>query len=335
MDELIPTFPRQVAIPHRILCYEKDDFYSYINRVNGVIKKIYFSILSCSKDNSFTDTKIDKIFFDLDSPTSLINARKLSEYCNKNNYRHTVIFSTGGFWVYIRTKNYENLINPKHALKQSQLAVANELNMTVGNEKECDIDHHIIGDICRVGRMPGTYDINRKLYCISLSKEEIQLTKEEIKKLAIKQRNKIFWYGQDALDISIHDSKFTPDEYIEMPEYEYNYQNSDNLSNFFPPCIIDILNDVESKGNWRGRWLVTLFMKEKGFPYKLTKDIARKYFSKRPRTDSLGNNYNHWLKVKCLDLVYNNPELIFPSCETLFTEGFCKGKCKFYNSLYK
>lgn len=338
MKELIATFPRQIACPERITCLTEKEFYEKISFYNGIKPKIYFALYKSNEFGSFKSktwvTEIDKISFDLDSKSSVESAKRMSDWCLKENIRHCIVFSTGGLWIHILTKNFSSLKYPKTALKESQRFVAKEVGLTIGNEKSCDIDHHIIGDIARVSRMPGTLDTARGLYAQSIKREDL-IDLDHLKTLAREQRLKIHWYGKEKFDIS----KFDKDVYIEpfdIPElgsFAIELEDSEKLVAKFPPCIIQILKKPEI-ATWRGRWLACLYLRERGFTPTMCDGVCREYFSKGKRTDDLVNNYNHFRKVKVLELVYGDQTLFFPKCELLYEEGWCPGKCEYYNKLY-
>jgi hypothetical protein len=237
-------------------------------------------------------------------------------------------------WIHIKTINGDKLKNPKYALKNAQEFIAKENALSIGKDpKVDDIDFHIIGDIARVSRCPGTLDINRNIYCQSITKESLNYSLETLKTLAKKQSNIIYWYGENLLDISKFDT-ISDKIVLDIPTADYEYKNFDGILDL-PPCIQDILDNKNEKGNWRGRWLVTLYLKELGFPRNFVDNLAKKHFGRVKRTDILCTNYAHYNMVKCLNLVYSDGNLIFPSCEKMFSEGFCDGKCKFKDKLYR
>ncbi len=243
------------------------------------------------------------------------------------------VLSTGGCWVHIQAKNFQSLKYPKTALKSCQKFITTKLNLSIGNNPHNDdIDFHIIGDIARVSRMPGSYDTNRKIYAQSIKRNQLTTIKD-LQQLAKKQNNKIYWYGDDKIDISKFDSEPINCN-IDIPEYDYDYDKLDIMKNI-PPCIIDILTNKDNKGDWRGRWMTTLYFKEKGYPKSMINKIAEQFFKPVVRYDALKNNYNHWVKVNCMNLVYGNEELIFPNCAKIYEEGYCHGKCKHYETIYK
>ena len=332
MKDLLTNFPMQVAFPERITVFSMSEFFEIVNKYNGIKSKMYFSLYNCTDDGRFINPIIDKIAFDLDYKGALESARKLSKYCMDNNLKHTVIFSTGGFWVYIKSKEVR-LDYPKDALKNIQHDIAKRVGLSIGEPKDSDIDHHIIGDIARVSRMPGTLDVHRQLYAQSITQEMLQLTLEEIKILAKIQNTNMYWYGEKLLDLKPYDD--TPIKIkTEIPELDIIMNTDDEFLNKLPPCIIKILSQKEF-GTWKGRWLAVLYLKERGFPINIVEKICEKYFGKMPRDDNLRNNWEHMKKVRTVDLVFRRNDQVMPDCETLYRENWCPGKCKYHNKLYR
>jgi len=334
MDELIKYYPRQLAYPERTLCANRSLFIAKANSLNGVKQKLYFSLYNCDDKGQFTNPLIDKISFDFDNDKCFDNVLRLATYCNQMNYRYTIVFSTKGFWVHILTKNYGELKYPKDALRQAQEFIIKEVGFIYNKTVNSDIDFHIIGDIARVSRMVGSKDTKRQLYCISVQEKEM-ISYEYVKTLSKKQRIDIYWNNSNYFDIRPFDNKIFKDYgFFDMPLIKCEINVEDKLVKILPPCVQDMLLK-QDKATYRGRFLYTLYMKELGFNKETTDELANKYFSLFERTDELRNNYVHYQRVKCLDLVYGNDRLFFPNCETLFQEGFCGGKCNLYNRLYK
>jgi len=334
MKELLKYYPRQVAYPERRTCLNEKQFFNSLNSLNNVKPRLYFSLYNCESDGSFLNPLIDKISFDFDNERCFDNVMKMIDYCDNHNYRYCIVFSTKGFWVHVLTKNYKDLNYPKDALRQSHEFIIKEIGYKYNKTTDSDIDFHIIGDIARVSRMIGTRDTRRNLFCISIKKEEM-ISYDYVKELSKKQRFDIFWNNSDYFDIKPFDNKvFKEHKFMDLPLIKCEINVDDKIVQILPPCVQDMLLKQE-KATYRGRFLFTIYMRELGFNKITTDELARKYFSLYKRTDELDNNYEHYQKVHCLDLAYANERQFFPNCETLFGEGFCNGRCKYYNKLYK
>lgn len=330
---LTKYFPRQIASPIRKTFRSQKKFYEFFNAINGMKPKIYFSLYNCNQFGKFSDPKLDKIAFDIDSDDAINVLKKIEDYCSKNNYKRTYVYSTGGFWAYIFTKKYDALKYPKNALKISQQYICKQANLSydLRNNKgiidphKNDIDFHIIGDIARVARMPGSYDIKRQRFCIPISIEDIELGEEHIKKKSRQQTFKFSIYGKKLFDISKFDEQPEIVEEHDIPEFEYSYKR-----NGMPPCVWSWITERE-EATYRARYFATVWLKESGWTKSMVRDLLKKHYQDFPRTDGLENNWEHYKKVKVLDLVFGK-ETTFPSCSKLFQEGLCKGKCKYFGN---
>jgi len=335
MNELIKHFPREVAVPYRIKCETEQDFFRVLDRYNGKRKKIYFSVYDCSED-----IKIDKIAFDLDSKKSLGNLIKLHKWCMKYDYKHLMIFSTGGFWCYVFTKNYNKLQDKKGALANAQDYICEKVGLTIydRNEKGVvdpyinDVDFHLIGDIRRVGRMPNTLDKVRGIFAIPLQAADLYTGIDHIKAKAKKQCFKYVYYGNKYFDIGKYDGHRKSSIPIsEMENYTIDLSHAEKIITLFPPCVQCWLMKPEM-GTWEARFNFAVFCRDFGISKESCDALAKKYFTKAPRKDGMKNNYEHFIKVKALSFAYSTNTL-FPDCDTLALKGLCPKKCKHYNNL--
>lgn len=316
--ELIPQFPLEIAIPYRFIVNTKQEFINRINMYNGY-KRIFYSLYS--KQHLI----IDKVFLDLDSNKSYDNVIKLHNWCTEKDYKHSVIFSGGGFHFYFYT-NKKEYKNPKLMLLQTQHKIAQINNLSIGDPVNSDIDNHIVGDIARVVTLPGSYNIKRRKYAQSLSESELMSGIENIKQNN-RQSFTIHTYGSKLLNLE--DFAF---DVIEENVENYNnidiklQENNKDIKDL-PKCLHQILLDVNSLDDWRGRWIATCLLQEHGYTNDAIDKLAKKYFSAIKRTDNYRNNYEHWKKVKVLE--YSERQ-ICPSCDILIREGRCPKKCRWY-----
>ena len=275
MKELIKYFPRQVSFPQRVTCDTEDEFYKFMDKLNGIKRKLYYSLYNCNNEGKFNNAMIDKIAFDLDSEMSFDNVKKLNKYCVEKNLKHIMIFSTGGFWFYIFTKNYQSINNKKDALGNAQRHIANECGLSIGDEKVADIDHHIISDIARVGRMPNTYDIPRQMYCIPIYESDLRKGMEDLKKEAKKQRFHFEYYGEGLLDMKQFDYANEKIR-VDIPDGDYDYEKSeDSALKTLYPCVMEWLTITE-KATWKARWYATLWFRDMGYPRSFVEKLMKK-----------------------------------------------------------
>jgi len=337
MFDLIKYWNHQVAFPERVTVKNKEQMFSLLNKVNKIKNKIYFSLYDCDDNGKFSKPHIDKIALDLDSFKSFENIKASHYKLMKMNRKHLMIFSTGGFWLYEFTKNYDNLKYPNSALLNAIESVLKELNLTMGNEKVCDTDHHCV-DIARVARFPNSFDKKRGIYCIPITEEDLEKGFDWIKEKAKKPCYEFIYYGEELIDMIPFDSERKKVYNVEMPEWDVDdstFKNiSDNIISDFPPCMKRILLE-DNIDTYDNRYLFALYCHEIGLPAAICNKIAKKYFSRTERTDGLGTNYDHFVKFKVLEYAYGRDDF-FPTCDSLFRKGLCKGKCPKYNkAVYK
>lgn len=327
ISKLFPEMPIEIGVPDRIIMYTKQDVSDFINKWNGKTR-IYMSLYSLN------NPKLDKIWFDFDSEKAYDNVIKFHNWCKEHNYKHLIVMSGGGYHCTVFTKNYDEVVDPRVALNNIHRSIAQEVGLTIGNEKVFDIDHHIVGDIRRIYTIPGTFNCKRKRWAISLTEDELQLGDDEIKKLALTQRPYIYFIGDGYYDVT--NFKFAKQEYhnVHIPSLQDNLVIPDDdkdVLKMFPPCIQKVLLDIDGAGNFRGRYLFTVWAKELGFSIDKTEEIAKRFFGRVQRTDGMGTNWNHYKKVKTARYIYNRDEML-PSCEKVFVDydGICCGKCDWY-----
>lgn len=333
MKELFKYFPKQIAFPIRVETFSFDEFMYLFNQYNMRKEKLYYSLYNCDVQGHFSDVKIDKIAFDFDSDKCVENILKLHKELQKRDLKHLMIFSTGGFWLYIFTKNYNNIINKKDCLANIQEAIAKKMNFKIALGEKGDICSSLIGDIARIARLPLSYDKGRGLYAIPVTEEDLKKGYDYIKEKAKSRVYDFVYYGENLLDISKYD--WTREKSyvsnVKFEEIEYDVEE-DELIKDFPQCIKNILMGKDLC-SWENRYFFALFCREFGLSKALCDKIAKKYFSRvtnHGTLDGKGTNYDVWCKFRTLEYAYSR-DAFFPSYKTMMQKGLCDGvncKCK-------
>ena len=326
---LFSTFPREVG-PPRKLVNNKKEYLEYINLYNGKRKAIYSSIYTFEKLQPNTknvlrpiyDTAIvDKIYFDFDnkSCSAYIECNKLHKHCDKMGLKHCIIFSGRGYHLYIFTKS-SNLKYKKEAIKGAQ-------NFFI-NASQLIVDKQVIGNVAQMARIPNTFHIKAKRFCIPLSREQFEKGSEFIKEFSKEQNftNNIY-IGRKLLHISDWDAPYSGDNFLFSPIE--NITSSTKIKKFpnFPLCISYIIHKIPMR--WKERYLLILYLKEKGFLQQEVFEILKEYLSDK--------KLRHCIKEeRQLQYLFKRDDLLFPSCENMMKDGFCPGKCKLFGKvIYK
>lgn len=308
---LAEAFPREIAFPERRQVNNEEQFKKMIQAYNGK-RNIYYSIY----DLSLT---IDKIFFDFDGESALADARKLVEHCLKNDYRFICLFSgKKGFHVYLFCQKTKE----KRLLKNAHIAICRQLNIRN--------DVHINGDIARVARIPNSYHITGKAYCVGLSKEEIlKLSLQEIKKLAEAPR-RLFVYGKKLIDLNTipMQSDITDDNMPFNIELKNLGVENDSLLQNAPVCVHAWLKEYEFATH-RNRFYFAVACRDLGLSPEETMALAKKYYGDMKESAGVRTRYQEFKSERALEYAFGK-KFIIPTCDTLMNCGACPMKCAKY-----
>jgi len=343
---LFGKFPREMGFPERRgeyrIVHNQKEFYDALNKYNGrtnVYSTIYsFSNLKKGKYGieypEYDSAIVDKIFFDLDSINSFKNIKKLHKLLLNLDLIHCLIMSGGGFHCYVKCKIH-NLKNPKDAIANVQRKIVEKIGLEIGDPKEADIDEHIIGDIARISRIPNTFNLKRKCFCVPLKNTDFNIFKSlhDIQEAAKEQRLiPIQWYGNKKINIDKFDypTKKPDIRTIEIPMGKFDIEEYGDEKMW--PCVRKMLTEHT---NHKFRYWGVIWLREMGFTEEEAKEICKKYLSKFSRNDGTINDFIHMQKHDhVFETVYHKGEHFFPYCEKLYREGLCEGKCKWYGRMY-
>ena len=313
-------FPRQFCKHERLPVKNFEELIKFLNMYNGICN-CGATLYNYPSENLI----IDKIGFDFDKdkkdPTDekcLEDIKKLHYDLKANDYEHTLVFSGRGFHCYLFT-TAEKLMHPKNALKTAHNMFEKKLELT--------IDETIKGNIAQYFRTPGTLNLKSQRFAIFISEEDLEKGYKYIFERAKNQQSEMKIYGTKKFDLKIYDVAPIQVSVGDFKMTEYSETLDDEVLKDAPPCIVKCLL---SDGDFRCRWLFSIYMHEKGFPIEVADKIAKKYFSRFKRTDRYKDNYIHMKKVKTLKYAYDGDDIFFPNCASLFAEGKCPGKCKFW-----
>lgn len=331
-------FPKEIGTPTRRICYDMKQFINLFKQMTGKYDKLYFSLYNRGKNGEETHYPLIHLTaFDIDNDNSKYeNVCKMHNQLKEMNLKHCVSFSTNGFWIYILNKNYENLMFPRDALFNSHDWFAEQFGLKWGNAHDDDLDVSIRGDVSRISRLIGSYDVERKRYCYSLTEEDLQLGMEHIiKKSENHQSININWFGNELFDISLFDKpnetlKFQSSSSYNRINVDVPFKEYDFSDRQVPPFIRNFMPIVQ---NWlvqeggtpfKERYWATVYMVQIGLPDDVIKKISRYFYIKQPRTDYKRNNYNQWVQVKVLQQA-KKEKMSFPRIETLYLNNWITG----------
>lgn len=320
---------KDIGFPERVICKSEKEFYDTINKYNGIREKIYFSLYDCDENRNFDEAEIHVIGLDLDSEKSLDNLIKLWEYCKKNNYKSLYTFSTKGFWCYVFTKNHKRLKNKCSALRLATEHIAKEIGLTIGLEKDNDLDGHVVGDVKRITRLPNSFDIKRKRYCIPITIEDMRKGYEWIVEKSKKQHFTYSYYNRDYFSINIFDRP--AEEKVNLAELKTEIKVDDKVIDNFLPCVKNCIANIPLKSHNQFWVWTTIYMKEISLNENAIKKLVKPFLEKHKRSDGKGeNDWVHYLTFDHLPESVVRSSYSMPCCDKLMKAGYCPGRCKKY-----
>jgi hypothetical protein len=318
MFKLFDTFPREFG-KKRVFVPDRKTFVTLINKYNGLID-CYTTIYSVPTHHAYSESVVDKIYFDLDSSQCWEDAKRLHNWLveNQNNVFHYINFSGGGVHVYIP-------IAPLTGNKKEKLRWVQE---NIIKTTKIKVDLHVIGDIARISRIPNTWNPKRQRYCIPLMEPDFDLSYDNLRKQAMSPRTYDgCLFGDKMLDVRI--TGHIPERYYtepeDVPEVKATEECAD-LVNKLPQFIISLL--VSCRCGWRDRYLTILAMREAGFPKSISIMIAKRYWTPEKFKHSV-------FEERQFDYLYTRDDLFFPNWELLEREGYCISKEDKKYSFYK
>lgn len=338
-------WPREIAFPQRRFVQDREEFIKLIKAYNGK-KNIYFSIYNCcsrqeyrfgSEISNFQNHAIiDKVFFDLDidgkNPSlekPLQDLKKLIAYCQSRNYKFSMCFSgKKGYHFYLYCKK----IRDKEFLRNAHLYISKILDI--------NLDIHIRGDIARVSRVPNTIHLSGERYCIPLSIADVEAGTDFIAEKALQPNPDFNVYGAELLDLtSLPNISIEHSNGREIPEFDYNkiLDVDDKLISDFPMCVQSWLTTYENATH-RNRFLFALYCAHSGLTPEECNSLAKKYYGQMKERSGRRTRYQEFISERAVEYAYVK-DFILPSCNKLFEEGACLGRCSYYKKdnfyLYK
>lgn len=294
-----------------------------INKHNG-ITAVFRTLYNFEGMPRTENAIIDKLFFDFDfdetNPNdSLFQARKLHEYLSEKGYAHSIFFSGRGFHIFLKTeeKKAREFHNPPAVTRGAHEFICQNAGVTPDSKTK---------DVLRVARVPNTMNIKSNLFCIPLKEEELYLSREEIEKLAKKQRHVSSKVEGKEFKIAGFDKEAFEVEYVELDTVDILNQNKSYFKNLavggLPRCMLLAL----SRGDcgYNERYGIITALRDLGFLESEVQEILRNNLTLE--------KYRHCIYVEGqLAYLYRRQDLLFPSCATLKMQGLCVEGCKGQN----
>lgn len=320
------SFPREVAWPKRKVVWNEKELMNFIKLSNGktncYISVYNFELITQDKYKRnvpvYETAKIDKMYFDLDSKNCYEDCKKFREYCKKENLMYRIVFSGRGYHFYIFVK-HSIIEHKKDCLLQAQNHITEILGV--------DVDKQTQGDLARITRIPNTYNLRRRRFCIPLTKEQFEKGHKFIRELAKKQNKEVNTiYGNKKFDIKPFD-KGVNVEVLFLKNMDFNHKIEKEIPEIvkdFPICIKNLIYKIKhSKHSYKERFILILYLREKGYMLSEVLSILKKILPKE--------KFYHCVKKEGqTQYLFRRDDLMMPNCQEMIRKGVCNKKCDLY-----
>jgi len=293
----------EVGLPRKTINSKKEEA-DFINKYNGM-KAIYRTVYNFELMNDYkpdyNSAIVNKLFFDFDDNDCWNEANRLHQFLIKENIKHYIIMSGKGYHIFILTKDYKPQ-NLKSCIYNSQHYFIDKLNL------KCD--SQVVGDNARLHRIPNTYNVKAKRFCIPITKEQFKSGDIIIKQAAQYQNFiKNISIGTELFDVSRYDyksDKFSDKIIVDNSNFENNL-NADYATKS-PNFIKQLL--LKRDAGWNDRYLLILFFRDSGYTREEVFQILKDNLTER--------KFKH--------CVYEERQLqyLFERYDLCFPEKYCK-----------
>jgi len=348
MAHLFRHFPREVDMRKRKVVHTMEELQHYVNATNGgdnLTTTVYgFRELKPNGHRGEYSTAIIPHFvIDLDYERALVDGRTAIEAGNRcieevnmlhqhllsNNWKHGMWFTGGGVHIWV---NLDRTYYPEGA-EMSDILIAGR-RMIEGWVKEWDLstldpvvsfrpDRHI--------RIPNTYNFKRGYWGMPLTTSDLEGEWKAILNKANKPHSGMNIYGSKGLTLEV--KKRDPNQPFEAEAVEVDMKKVGKISVL--PCLATAACEQPNPPH-EARVYLILFLQDR------FRSFARPPRSSPTSNASIKESIKAFIKVlnwsdykeditssyveHSVDRYYKTP-----SCRTLYENGYCLGKCPFYD----
>ena len=322
--------PREVG-KERKLIHTIEDLINYINRNNGYTE-VWVSLYSFAettlKRGIYDTAIVDKIYFDIDGQDAYEQLQQWNDMFK--DYKRVINMSGGYFNTYLFPKYFDA---NKQTLYNYHKEVFKDLDVV------CK-DPTFWGNLSKMVRVHGTYNVRRGRYCTSLTEKEISMKKEDIIEMAKKQRLKFNIINKggklvnldpykERMFVSKHPTLYDHLEPDIIPVEGIEVKTIEN--GMIIPCLLNgntVANPTHDMRYYLVAYLSDLLREGETVDSNTLKNIKKEIY-----------NFIHNLKWRDFDSKYTYQQVSnicnnYQSginCQTLIDKGYCPGKCWRYS----
>lgn len=319
LKEIYCGFPREIGTPARYTISSFEELERNIEKYNER-KKVFTSLYNYTRELNPALVIVDKIFFDFDAKDGnpFIEMKKVFNYLFIEKLKFFVVFSGGGFHIYIFTRNNTELLNPKKALEGAHKKI---ISLVEENTKEKLLfDKTVIGDITQLVRIPSTRNRRRDSWCCFINHRDIEIGFEHIKAMAKENRFGHFQiFGNRYFDVKPFDAK--ADKPLEL-EFVFAGEEGEKINpketvKKAKLCIQHLVKNTE--GNNEDRFVIISYFMSEGFSIIQVKKILGEFLP--------ADKFRHCVKENQVERIFRKI-MLTPECNKLKNMGHCIKECK-------
>lgn len=280
------------------------------------------------------DTIIDRLFYDYDTGTHTTSSDNPKCYTNiiraheifmNDDIVHRIYFSGRGYHSIIYTTLFSNkdiTLNEYQTYDGVKKTLLYNCHRYF-TSKDIGIDKQVGKDASRMIRIPNTWNLNGKRFCIPLNEDMLYSGHEHIQELAKTQQNTFTLFGSEPFDLS-------KIEIVEVEQKKIHVDIDDNIIGleFLLPCAKYVVNMVHP-GHYQKLALVYELIKHYTIGQKCDRGILINNIEK------FIWKYCKWVDLNSTALTRNNIECAVDtinfgySCKSKRDLGICVEGCKF------
>ncbi len=309
----------ELGFPQRRLVRSKDEILKFVQMYNGY-RNLYLTLYEFRRMKTeftpdYDSAIVPFVFFDFDGEESYKGAKKFTKFLADDGIKYRVNFSGGGFHIFVSVHGNAT----RRSVRDTQCKILDDYNLLKYN------DPHVVGDLARICRIPNTWNLNKKRFCIPLEPHDLEkYSFDEIKTMAQKQR----WIENTWSEgISIELEEIQRDREIHQHEIEYKEPNTNGIE----PCVQYILEKRNPTHDER-------FFLVQYLSYNFRKGVSIDYVDRHSLINQIVEylrklNWSDWneeyTRYQVQNIIQKRMNNV-PSHEWRIQKGMCQGVCKYY-----
>lgn len=318
--------PREVGMKRKLI-FTQDELLNFINTHNGY-SNVWVSLYSFGetthKRGIYDSALVDKIYFDIDGDEAYEQLQQWNDHFK--DYRRLIFFSGGYFNTYLFPKYFDA---DKNALYNYHREVFKDLGL------KCK-DTTFWGNLSKIVRVHGTYNVRRGRYCMSLAEYELGISMDDMRDTAKWQRRRLHVINKDGKRVDL--DPYKENRFVTKYKFEEKEATPDMMpvegievktieEGMILPCLVKgnhVPNPTHPMRYFLVAYLSDMLREGEHVDPETLKKIKKEiyaYISKLKWRD-FNPQYTYKQISHICDKYHGGV-----SCQNLKDKGYCTGKC--------